>query len=223
MSVSTLAWARRALWLLPLHAGLLAVSTVTHQPDPTTDFDGYAEYVTTPAFLASHLVASILGAALGILGAGAALSHLVHGRAAGRAVLGTALFTVGNVLTTAIFAAAAFAQPAIGRAWLSGESSARAINDDVYGPPLVVTAVVGLLAFVVGAALIGRSVASAPPLRVAGTVYAVAMPVAALAGFAVPVLQPVAAAVAAVAAVVVARRLPAPAAPQVRRPVASVS
>lgn len=208
-SANRSAWARRALWLLPVHAGLLAVSTVTHQPDPTTDFDGYAEYVTSGIFLASHLVASILGAALGILGAGAALTYLVRGRTGGRAVLGAALFTIGNVLMTAVFAAAAFAQPAIGRAWLGGQESARALNDDVYGMPLIATAVVGLLVFMLGAALLGAALASAPNLRGAGIAYAVALPLAAVAGFALPVLQPVAAAVAAAAAATAARRLPA--------------
>ncbi|MFC5791244.1 hypothetical protein EDM22_08470 [Agromyces tardus] len=202
-------WARAALWLLPLHAGLLAVSTITHQPDPASDFGGYADYVTSPLFLAGHLVASIVGAALGILGADAALAHLVGGRGRRRAVSGTALFTVGNVLLTSIFAAAAFAQPAIGRAWLAGhESVARAVNDDVYGLPLIGTAIAGLILFMSGAALLGAGIAATPALRIPGTTYAIAVPVAAVAGFAMPVLQPVAAAVAAVAAVVVALRLP---------------
>ena len=33
--------------------------TLTHQPDPTTDFAAYAGYVTTPVFLVSHREASI--------------------------------------------------------------------------------------------------------------------------------------------------------------------
>jgi hypothetical protein len=53
-------WGRRGIWLLPVYALLLALSTVTHQPDYTTDFAGYSRYVTTGGFLASHLVASIL-------------------------------------------------------------------------------------------------------------------------------------------------------------------
>ncbi len=44
-------WARACVWLLPIWGLLLAVSTLTHQPDYKTDFEGYAEYVTTGPFL----------------------------------------------------------------------------------------------------------------------------------------------------------------------------
>src|SRR5438132_4299207 len=59
---------RWGLWLLPVWAVLLFVGTIDHQPDTRTDFAGFARYVTTPEFLASHIVASIIGAAIGVLG-----------------------------------------------------------------------------------------------------------------------------------------------------------
>jgi mannose/fructose/N-acetylgalactosamine-specific phosphotransferase system component IIC len=59
--------ARIGLWLLPAYGFLLGLSTLTHQP-PVADFDAYARYVTTDVFLVSHLGASILGAALAVLG-----------------------------------------------------------------------------------------------------------------------------------------------------------
>jgi len=43
-------------------------STIRQQPRVQTDFEGYARFVTTGEFLVSHLVASIGGAALAILG-----------------------------------------------------------------------------------------------------------------------------------------------------------
>ncbi len=64
-------WARIWIWLLPVWGSLLALSTVTHQPDYKTDFEGYADYITTTPFLVSHIVASIGGAALAVIGAGA--------------------------------------------------------------------------------------------------------------------------------------------------------
>jgi hypothetical protein len=45
----------------------LFLGTITHQPDPWTDFVGFAGYVTTTEFLISHLVTSIVGAAFGVL------------------------------------------------------------------------------------------------------------------------------------------------------------
>ncbi|HSE08849.1 MAG TPA: hypothetical protein VLB29_09290 [Nocardioidaceae bacterium] len=201
-------WAAVGLWLLPLHAALLALSTLTHQPDPATDFEGYARYITTDVFLLSHLVASIGGAALGCVGAVAALGFLVRSRSAAVATLGTVLFIVANVLLTAIFSAAAFTQPAIGRAFLDGDAGMRALNDDVYGTPLLLTALFALLLFSAAGILLGKAFAGQATLRWPGIVYAVALPTFAIPGFVVGMFQPIAAAAAAVATVLVAIRLP---------------
>jgi len=204
--------ARVGLWLLAAHAVLLAVGTLTHQPDKTPAFDDFARYVTTTPFLASHLVASIGGAALGALGAVAALAFLVRGRSAGPGVLGAATFVAAQVVTTAVFGAAAFAQPAVGRAHLRGVAGAAAIDADVYGPALFGTAIVGVLLMLVGSIALGVAVARAGErdraLRLAGVVYAVAIPLFLVSGLFVTAAQPVPALVAAGAAVVVARRLP---------------
>ncbi len=58
-------FARRSLWMLPVWAAMLFLGTLTHQPDPQTDFGGFAAYVTTTSFLLSHLINSITGAAIG--------------------------------------------------------------------------------------------------------------------------------------------------------------
>ncbi|MGD9526497.1 hypothetical protein [Pseudonocardia sp.] len=195
---------RATLWLLPLHAALLALGTLTHQPDPKAAFDAYARYVTTAVFLASHLGASILGAALGVLGVVAAAAYLRPGPATYLAVAGT---VIGNVVTSAVFGAAAFAQPAVGRAHLRGSPDAAVIDADVYGLPLVATAATGVLLLVVGAIAFGTAVARRG-LRAAGTAYAVLLPVFVVAGFTAQVAQPVAATGLAVAAAVIAARLP---------------
>jgi hypothetical protein len=203
--------ARAGLWLLPVHAVLLAIGTLTHQPDPRSAFDAYARYVTTGPFLASHLVASIAGAALGALGAVAALAFL-RGRAARPAVLAVALLVAGQVVNTAVFGAAAFAQPAIGRAHLRGVADAAAIDADVYGLPLVLTALVGVLLLLAGsialAVAVVRAGAGDRVLRRAGVAYAVGFALFLVFGLVLTVLQPLAALLAAGAAAVVARRLP---------------
>ena len=108
---------RRAAWALPVSGGLLVLGTVTHQPDPTTAFPAYARYVTTDHFLAGHLVASIGGAALAVVGLAsvAVLLALRSDRPVGPLV-GAGLSTAAHVLNTAVFGVAAFTQPAIGRA-----------------------------------------------------------------------------------------------------------
>jgi hypothetical protein len=186
------AWARHGIWLLPVWGVLLTLSTLTHQPDYTTDFPAYAEYVTTTVFLVSHLAGSIAGGALGALGAVALAVHLSTGPAARQALWGMALFVVAQVVLPSIFGLAAFFQPAVGHAFLAGDRSvAEAINDDVYGPDVFATVGVALLLVVVGAILLGRAaVRSGLGPRWAGTVFAVAVPVFTVGGQILTFLHP---------------------------------
>ncbi len=202
--------AAAALWLLPVYGLLLMLSTLTHEPDHTEDFAAWSRYVTTDVFVVSHLVGSILGAGLGLVGVMAALVLLVRGPAPVAATVGAAMTVLGNVCFTSVFAAAAYAQPAIGRAYLAGRPGAEDLYDDVYGTPLLVMFGVGALFFVAGAVVLGRAVArTAPGLRWAGYAYAASLVLFLVAGFTVAVVQPVAGAAVAVAATVIARRLPA--------------
>ncbi len=111
------------------------------------------------------------------------------------------------MVTASVFGAAAFFQPAVGRAFLDGQDAfARSINDDVYGPELIATVGVGLLLMVVGAVLLGRAAArSGVAPAWAGWLFAVAVPVFALAGFTLEVLQPVAGVLVAASGVALAR------------------
>jgi hypothetical protein len=181
-------YARVGLWLLPLYAVLLGLSVVTHQP-PVDDFDAYARYITTGVFLLSHLGASIFGAALAILGAGALTAYLIRGRAAGTAVAGLALTTVSNVFMAAAFGSAAFVQPGIGRAHLAGTGGMPALNaDTAYGPTFVLTALTATLVLVVAAVVLGVAIARTDPaLRWYGIGYAGLVAAFAVTGFA---LQP---------------------------------
>ncbi|MBV9093839.1 MAG: hypothetical protein JO132_08195, partial [Streptosporangiaceae bacterium] len=116
--------ARLGLWALPVWAALLSLSTLREQPHWQTQPAAWSRFVTTPEFLASHLVASILGAALGALGMvalGAVLARRGH-PAAGLATMVTGV--VANVLSASALGVAAFAQPAIGRNYLAHPSVA---------------------------------------------------------------------------------------------------
>jgi hypothetical protein len=202
-------FARIGLWLIPVYGALLALSTLTHQPDYDTDFQSYAEYITTDRFLASHLGASIAGGALGVLGVVAALAFLVRGPVVTAAVLGAAFTIVGLVLFTALFGVAAFAQPAIGRAFLAGGSGVRELNDDVYGTPLFATAAVGFLFFVAGGILLGVAIARVGrPLRWVGIGFGASVVLFVLGFLMLDILQPIAGALLAAVGVALALRLP---------------
>lgn len=202
-------WAAAALWLLPAYGLLLCLSTITHEPDHTTRFGAWSEYVTTDIFLVSHVAGSIIGAGLGLVGTVAALLFLVHGPRARGAFVGVAMTLVAGVAFAAVFGLAAFTQPAIGRAFLAGTGDMPAFYDDVYGSPMLLTFGLGALLFVAGAVTWGIAVAgTGSGLRVAGVTYAVAMPVFLVSGLMGSVLQPVAGLAVAVAGAVVALRLP---------------
>jgi hypothetical protein len=208
-TTAAIRFARAGLWLIPVYGALLALSTLTHQPDYDTEFQSYAEYITTDRFLVSHLGASIAGAALGSLGVVAALAFLVRGPAVTAAILGVAFTIVGNVFFTALFGVAAFAQPAIGRAFLDGRSGVRELNEDVYGTPLFATAAIGFLFFLGGGILLGVAIARfARPLRWVGIGFAASLALFVLGFLVLDIAQPIAGALLAVVGVVLALRLP---------------
>jgi hypothetical protein len=187
------AWARRWVWALPVWGVLLALSTLTHQPDYKTDFQGYAEYVTTDHFLASHLVGSILGASLGIVGVVALVVLLATTEARRIALIGLVAFVVGQVINASAFGVAAFFQPAVGDAYLGGQQEvAESINEDVYGTAFFATVGMGLLLWIIGVVQLGRALRRSGVTKGWGIAFAIAGPIFALAGLAGLFLQPIA-------------------------------
>lgn len=201
--------ARVGLWLLPVYGVLLGLSTLTHQPS-ISDFDAYARYITTGVFLASHLGASILGAALAVLGVVAVVAYLVARGPARLAVTGLVLTTLAQIYLSAAFGSAAFVQPGIGRAYLAGVQGMPELNTDTaYGPALVATAGGATLLFMAAAIVLGIAIARAHRrLRAVGVAYAVLLPLFALSGFLLPVVQPAAGFAVAVATALLAVQLP---------------
>jgi hypothetical protein len=133
--------------------------------------------VTTTEFLIHHLVGSILGAGVGILGFIALFIVLCKGRTAPFALWALVTGVIGNTLAVTGFGVAAFAQSAIGRAYLAGHvAEATAINNDVYGPALIITLLSGALLLTIGIVLFGVAVArsgSLPKLAGIGLVIGI--------------------------------------------------
>jgi hypothetical protein len=176
---------RLGLWALPAWAVLLFFGTFTHQPPPQTQLAAWSRYVTTPEFLASHLIASILGAAIGIIGL-VALAVFLAGRGRLRAaVWGLVTGVIGSTLVTSVFGIAAFAQPAIGRDYLAGHTAAaRAMYyAAAQGNWLVATAFTGAALLAASLVIFGVAAARIRPLpRLAGIGLAVAGPLFAVIG-----------------------------------------
>ena len=205
--------ARWGLWLLPVFGVLLAYSTIRQQPPVQTDFEGYARFVTTGEFLFSHLVASIGGAALAILGVCSVFVWLAGGRFRRAALIGTVITVVSQVYFASAFGSAAFVQPGIGRAYLRGETAAaQALNaDTAYGPALIATAAFSVLLWLIGTVFLAVAlIRTSPRLRVAGILYAVSVPLFIWSGQVdlIPLQQALAGLLLTVATVLIALRLP---------------
>ena len=200
---------RAGLWLLPTNGAMLALSTLSHQPSFRSDFPGYARYITTDTFLASHLALSIGSAVIGSIALLSLVIHLVTGRAATLAHLGAALTVAANITSTSVFGAAAFAQPAIGRAYLAGRDGVIELNADIYGPTLDATAGIGILLFILGGVILGAAIArTSPGLRWWGIGYVVSMVAFLVTGVVAPAGQTFSAAALAAVSAGVAWRLP---------------
>ena len=206
-------WARRWVWALPVWGGLMGASTITHQPSARSDFAAYSDYVTTPQFLVSHFGASLLGAALGIVGA-VALAILVINRGGGRTVLtGVGAFVLGQTLATSIVGVAAFFQPAIGDAFKSGETVvAPVIEAAVYSRNIFITFGIGILALMAGAIMMARGARTAVGVHPWATrTFAAAMVAFPVTGQTIQILQPLAGLALAVSAAAIAMSLVRPA------------
>lgn len=162
------------------------MGTVTHQPPPQTQLGAWSRYVTTPWFLASHLVASILGAAIGTVGMVALAACLAcAGRPRG-GVWGMVLGIIANTLLTAVFGIAAFAQPAIGRLYQAGHTALAHVMYDgaAQGAWLVATGVTGAVLLAASLIVFGVAVARSGWLpRRAGIGLAGSGPLFAIVGF----------------------------------------
>ena len=187
MSDQILRLARLGVWALPIYAATLFAGTVTHQPPPQTQLADWSRYVTTNEFLLGHIVFSVFGSIFGAIGA-VALGTLLIER--GSVKLGLAGMLSGlsaNVIGTSIFGIAAFAQPAIGRLYLSGQTqTARDVYyDAAQGTPMVVVALLFIVLLVASFIVFGVAFARLELMpRWAGVGYAVSGPLFAVIGFA---------------------------------------
>lgn len=198
-------FARGALWALPVWAVMLFLGTLTHQPDPQTDFPSFASYVTTTSFLLSHLVNSITGAAIGSIGVVGLLLYLQDSKVAGRAITGMIATVISNTLVSSIFGVAAFAQTAMGRMFIAGQQNALDFYNQVYNSTLFGTALVALLLFMIGGVFIGNAITACGFFpRWTGWVYAISIVGFVLSNFLLDVGQSISSALLFIATVTIA-------------------
>jgi hypothetical protein len=176
---------RWTAWLMPLHALLLVWGTWKRQPSPSTQFAQWADFVLTDHFLWSHLIASIGGQTVGMVGVTALTAlAVVRGAPIRPAAVGLLLYLLGSGLMLSGFGVAAFTQPAIGELHESQPAVATQLYDAVYGPAAFVVLLTGLALFSFSTVATGAALAASGGVpRWTGRVYAVAGPVFGVVGF----------------------------------------
>jgi hypothetical protein len=148
-------WIRAGLFALPVYGLLTAYATLEPQPDQVSDPDGWARFVSSTSYLASHIVGNVLGTTLAILGTFALGAFLVTSRAPRLALSGMVLAVAGHILFTVPGAISSFATPAIGTAYLAGNRDVMALE---FPPIMTAILALGLLLAVVGNTILGIAI-----------------------------------------------------------------
>ncbi len=172
-AANTTRWIGVGLLGLALYGALTFWTALDPQPDPNTEYEAWAQYVSTNYYVLKHLFASILGMVFALFGTIALGAYLARSRA-GRlglvamviTVLGTALFlTVGGVST--------FAVPEQGQMQVLGIEEYRNMPPILAETLMMATFGVGFLLMLVGNVLLGVAVWRSGTLpRWAGVLWA---------------------------------------------------
>ena len=140
---NTTRWIGIGLLGLPLYGALTFWSSIEGQPDPETQLQAWARFVTTNYYVIGHLFGSILGLVFLIFGVFALGVYLATSRA-GRLGLWAMVITVlGSALFLPLVGLSTFAVPEEGQAVLAGLEEFEAL------PPIFANTVFGLTGLVV--------------------------------------------------------------------------
>ena len=119
-AANTNKWIGIGLLGLVLYGVLTFFSSLDPQPDPNTEYEAWAYYVSTTYYVLKHLFASILGLVFALFGTIALGAYLSRSRA-GRMGLAAMVITIfGYALFLTIGGVSTFASPGEGQAYVAG-------------------------------------------------------------------------------------------------------
>jgi hypothetical protein len=163
---------RVGLFALPLYAVLLCFGTLTPQPDPVRDPEGWARFVSSTGYLVAHVATNVVGAVLVVLGTYALGAFLLAGAAPRPALTGMVLSVVAQVLFMVPGTISTFATPAIGAAYLAGSRDVLTME---FPAAMTAVTVVALLLVLAGSVILGVAIWRSGALpRWAGALWAAA-------------------------------------------------
>ena len=174
-------WIGIGLLGLPLYGVLTFLSSLNPQPDPNTQYDAWARFVTTDFYVLKHLFVSLLGVILVIFGTFALGAYLARSRVGRMGLVAMVITVLGSALFLTIGGVSTFAVPEQGQVHLLGIEEYRDMPDILAETVMMATFGVSFLLMLVGNVLLGVAVWRSGMLpRWAGVLWA--------AGSALPVL-----------------------------------
>jgi hypothetical protein len=141
--LNTTRWIGIGLLGLPLYGALTAYSSLEGQPDPQTQLEAWARFVTTNGYVIGHLFGSILGLIFLIFGVFALGVYLATSRAPRLGLWAMVLTVLGSALFLPLQGLSTFAAPEEGQAVLAGLEEIEEL------PPIFADTVGGLTGLVV--------------------------------------------------------------------------
>ena len=175
-AANTNKWIGVGLLGLALYGALTFWTALDPQPDPNTDYEAWAQYVSTNYYVLKHLFGSILGLVFALFGTFALGAYLSRSRAGRLGLVAMVITVFGYALFLPVMGVATFAAPGEGQAYLAGDEEFAEITSTGFAATmqtLLVLLVPALL--LVGNVLLGVAVWRSGTLpRWAGALWAVA-------------------------------------------------
>jgi hypothetical protein len=151
-AANTTKWIGVGLLGLPLYGVLTFWSSLDPQPDPNTDYEAWAHYVSTNYYVLKHLFGSILGMILALFGTIALGAYLSRSRAGRLGLVAMVLTVLGYALFLTIGGVTTFAAPGEGQAYLAGIEEFA----EIAASGFAVTAQMGTLVLAAALLLVGN-------------------------------------------------------------------
>src|SRR5919112_1936179 len=136
-------WIGVGLLGLPIYGALTFFSSLEGQPDPNTQLEAWARFVTTNQYVWGHLLGSIFGLIFAIFGVFALGAYLASSRAGRLGLVAMVVTIFGSALFLPGMGVSAFAVPEEGQAVLAGLEEFEEL------PPIFANTVSGLTGLIV--------------------------------------------------------------------------
>jgi hypothetical protein len=171
---NTGSWIRAGLLGLPLYGLLTLWASREPQPNPDTEYEAWARFVTTDEYVLTHVLGTGLGVILVIFGTFALGAHLAGTRAARSGLVGMVLAVFGQSIFLFFGGVSAFGSPMEGQAYLAGMNLGE-LPQSTAGNVQNIVLLLAILLCLVGNVLLGIAVWRSGSLpRWAGALWIVA-------------------------------------------------